>query len=90
MFSIIPCEFFEIAKRLLFVLILAYSNALLVNEFLLTVIGLNSLGISITAIFVAICSPILGALADSGGYRKLFFMFFSYLCIYLFVGIIIK
>ena len=40
-----------------------------------------SLGGSITAIVVAVCSPILGALADSGGYRKLFLMFFSYLCI---------
>ena len=40
-----------------------------------------SMGISVTAIFVAFFSPILGALADSGGYRKLFLVFFSYLCI---------
>ena len=40
-----------------------------------------SLGISITAIFVALFSPILGALADAGGYRKFFLIFFSYLCI---------
>ena len=31
-----------------------------------------SLGISITAIVVALTSPFLGALADSGGYRKAF------------------
>ena len=40
-----------------------------------------SVGISVTAIFVAFFSPILGALADSGGYRKLFLVFFSYLSI---------
>ena len=31
-----------------------------------------SLAVTATAIIVAICSPILGALADRGGYRKLF------------------
>ena len=36
--------------------------------------SLWSLGISITAIFVAITSPFLGAIADSGGYRKVFLM----------------
>ena len=41
-----------------------------------------SLGISITAVFVALCSPILGALADAGGYRKYFLMGASYLCIF--------
>ena len=40
-----------------------------------------SLGIATTAIFVALTSPFLGALADSGGYRKLFFMFSTYLCV---------
>jgi len=29
-------------------------------------------GITITAVVVALCSPVLGALADRGGYRKLF------------------
>ena len=33
-----------------------------------------SLGISITALIVAFTSPILGALADSGGYRKIILM----------------
>ena len=50
MFSVIPCEFLEIAKRLFLEFTFAYSNALLVNELLLTVIGLNSLGISITLV----------------------------------------
>ena len=40
-----------------------------------------SLGIAITAIFVSITSPILGALADAGGYRKFFLIFSSYLCV---------
>jgi len=40
-----------------------------------------SLGISITALVVAFASPILGALADSGGYRKIILMSSSYLCI---------
>ena len=40
-----------------------------------------SLGISITAIFVALFSPFLGALADSGGYRKAFLIFFTYICV---------
>ena len=43
--------------------------------------SLWSIGISVTAIFVAVLSPILGALADSGGYRKLFLILSSYLCI---------
>ena len=40
-----------------------------------------SLGISVTAIFVAFFSPFLGAIADSGGYRKAFLVFFTYLCV---------
>ncbi len=43
--------------------------------------SLWSLGISITAIFVALTSPFLGALADSGGYRKIFLIISTYLCI---------
>ena len=43
--------------------------------------SLWSIGISITAIFVALLSPILGALADSGGYRKIFLIISSYLCV---------
>ena len=31
-----------------------------------------SRGVTITALVVALCSPVLGALADRGGYRKLF------------------
>ena len=36
--------------------------------------SLWALGIAITAIFVSILSPILGAISDSGGFRKFFFV----------------
>ena len=36
--------------------------------------------IAITAIVVSILSPILGAIADSGGYRKFFLILFSWMC----------
>ena len=39
-----------------------------------------TLGISITAIIVALLSPILGALADKGGYRKFFLILFTCIC----------
>ena len=38
-----------------------------------------SYAVSFSAIVVAILSPLMGALADRGGYRKLFLIFF-YLC----------
>ncbi|MAQ31731.1 MAG: MFS transporter [Flavobacteriales bacterium] len=44
--------------------------------------SLWSLGISITAIFVSLLSPILGALADAGGYRKLFLIISTYVCVF--------
>ena len=40
-----------------------------------------SRAMTITAILVAVLSPIMGALADKAGYRKLFLMFWSYVCI---------
>ena len=43
--------------------------------------SLWSFGISITAIFVSLLSPILGALADAGGYRKLFLIISTYVCV---------
>ena len=41
-------------------------------ENVITGTSLWSIGIAVTAIFVSLLSPLLGALADSGGYRKLF------------------
>ena len=37
-------------------------------------------GIAITAIIVSLLSPMLGALADRGGYRKFFLIFFTWMC----------
>ena len=39
-----------------------------------------SWGISITAILVAVLSPILGSFADKAGYRKFFLMIFTWIC----------
>ena len=35
-------------------------------------------GIAVSSIIVAVLSPILGAIADSGGYRKFFLIFFTW------------
>jgi len=43
--------------------------------------ALWSRAMTITALIVAFLSPIMGAIADRGGYRKLFFVFWSYICI---------
>ena len=39
-----------------------------------------SIAISITAILVSLLSPVLGALADKGGYRKFFFITSTWIC----------
>jgi len=39
-----------------------------------------SSSIAITAVVVSLLSPILGALADRGGYRKFFLIFFTWIC----------
>lgn len=36
--------------------------------------------VAITAIIVSVLSPILGAIADNGGYRKFFLIFFTWIC----------
>ena len=43
--------------------------------------SLWSIGISITAVLVAFSSPILGAFADAAGYRKIFLVLSTYVCI---------
>jgi UMF1 family MFS transporter len=40
-----------------------------------------SRAMTITALIVAICSPVLGALADRGGYRKAFVLVFTLICV---------
>ena len=48
------------------------------NEQLGTTMWANA--IAITAIVVSVLSPILGAIADSGGYRKFLLIFFTWSC----------
>ncbi len=40
-----------------------------------------SRGITITALFVALISPLMGAIADQGGYRKTNLIFWTWICI---------
>lgn len=44
-------------------------------------IALWSMGISITAVIVSFLSPILGAIADRGGFRKFFLIVSTWVCI---------
>jgi len=43
--------------------------------------ALWSRGITVTALVVAVCSPVLGALADRGGYRRTFLIAATLICI---------
>ena len=43
--------------------------------------ALWSRGITISSLVVAFLSPVMGAIADSGGYRKIFFIFWTWICI---------
>jgi len=43
--------------------------------------ALWSRAVTLTAIIVALCSPILGAVADRGGFRKLFLMITTAVCV---------
>jgi len=56
-----------------------FVEVLAQNE--ITGTSLWSLGITITALCVSFLSPFLGAIADSGGYRKVFLITSSYLCV---------
>ena len=37
--------------------------------------------VSIASIIIAVLSPIMGAIADNGGYRKIFLIFWTWICI---------
>jgi UMF1 family MFS transporter len=56
-----------------------FANVIADNEIIGT--ALWSRGITITAIFVALLSPFMGAIADKGGYRKVFFIFWTWVCV---------
>jgi len=56
-----------------------FTKVIAENEIIGTTLW--SRAMTITAITVAILSPIMGAFADKGGYRKFFLMFWTYVCI---------
>jgi UMF1 family MFS transporter len=56
-----------------------FVKAIAPDEIIGTVLW--SRGITITAIVVALISPLMGAIADQGGYRKLFLIFWTWVCI---------
>ncbi len=56
-----------------------FTKVIAENEIIGT--ALWSRGITITGIFVAILSPIMGAIADRGGYRKLFLILWTWVSV---------
>lgn len=82
--EIISWSFYDFANQPYTTLIITFIysaffvNYIAPNETNGTFLWANT--ISITAICVGILSPILGAFADSGGYRKFFLIFFTILC----------
>ncbi|MBC8257015.1 MAG: MFS transporter [Candidatus Marinimicrobia bacterium] len=56
-----------------------FTQVIAENEIVGTMLW--SRGITITGLAVAILSPIMGAVADRGGYRKLFLIFWTIICI---------
>jgi len=56
-----------------------FTRVIAENEIVGTMLW--SRGITITAIIVAVLSPIMGAIADRGGYRKLYLIFWTWVSI---------
>ena len=56
-----------------------FTTVIADNEITGTVLW--SRGISLTGIMVALFSPLMGALADRGGYRKFYLIFWTWVCI---------
>ena len=56
-----------------------FAQAIAPDEITGTVLW--SRGITITALFVAFMSPLMGAIADQGGYRKANLIFWTWICI---------
>ena len=61
-----------------------FTKVIAENEIVGTMLW--SRGITITAIIVALLSPIMGAIADRGGYRKLYLIFWTWVSI---IGVLI-
>ena len=60
-----------------------FANAIVLDNDPENIYGtaLWSRAISVTALFVALLSPFMGSVADRGGYRKIFFIFWTWLCV---------
>jgi UMF1 family MFS transporter len=56
-----------------------FTKVIAENEIAGTILW--SRAVTITALFVAFLSPIMGAIADRGGYRKFFLIFWTWVCI---------
>jgi len=82
--QIISWSFYDFANQPYTTLIISFIysaffvNYIAPNEQDGTFLWANA--ISITAICVALISPILGAFADNSGYRKFFLIFFTIIC----------
>lgn len=55
-----------------------FTKIIAENEQVGTTLWTNAIAFS--AVIVALLSPILGAIADNGGYRKFFLIFFTWIC----------
>lgn len=55
-----------------------FTKVIAENEQVGTIMWANA--IAITALVVSVLSPVLGAIADSGGYRKFFLILFTWMC----------
>ena len=82
--QILSWSFYDFANQPYTTLIITFIysaffvNHIAINEQDATFLWASA--ISITAIFVALISPILGAFADSSGYRKFFLILFTVTC----------
>ena len=82
--EVLAWSFYDFANQPFTTIIITFLYSTLFIEFLSINHGngewLWGNAIAITSIIVAFISPILGALADKGGYRKFFLIFFTCLC----------
>ena len=60
-----------------------FAKVIAPNEIIGTALWARAM--TITALTVAFLSPVMGTIADKTGYRKLFLIFWTYVCIILFL-----
>ena len=85
--NILAWSLYDFANQPFTTLIISFIYSYFFAEYIATSEnGVNgtllwSRAITISAIAVAVLSPIMGAMADNGGYRKLFFILSTWVCI---------